>query len=74
MHCFVLTLAVPIIFLGLLLFVLLAFGGVVLLSLALRYRASTARRQARPWIARLNVWLTGFSSVFFLAFTLLLSL
>src|SRR5947207_9433620 len=34
----VLTSAVPIILFALLLFVLLAFGGVVLLSLALRYR------------------------------------
>ena len=39
--------AVPIIVFALLLFVLLAFAGVVLLSLALRYRAGTARRQAR---------------------------
>jgi hypothetical protein len=71
---FVLTSEVPIILLGLLVLVLLAFAGVILLSLALRYRASTARRQARPWIASLNVWLTGFSSFFFLSFTLLLSL
>src|SRR6266576_1543675 len=42
-------------------------------ALALRYRAGTARRQARPWVASLNVWLTGFSAVFFLSFTLLLS-
>ena len=63
----------PIILFGLLVFVLLAFAGVVLLSLALRYRAGTARRQARPWVASLNVWLTGFSAVFFLSFTLLLS-
>ena len=63
----------PIILLGLLLFVLLAFGGVILLSLAVRYRAGTARRQARRWIASLNVWVTSFSTVFFLSFTLLLS-
>ena len=63
----------PIIVFALLLFVLLAFTGVVLLSLALRYRAGTARRQARPWMASLNVWMTGFSAVFFLSFTLLLS-
>ncbi len=65
--------AVPIILLGLLLFVLLAFGGVILLSLAVRYRAGTARRQARRWMASLNVWVTSFSAVFFLSFTLLLS-
>jgi len=64
---------VPIIVFALLLFVLLAFTGVVLLSLALRYRAGTARRQARRWVASLNVWMTSFSAVFFLSFTLLLS-
>jgi hypothetical protein len=69
----VLTSAVPIILFSLLLFVLLALAGVVLLSLALRYRAGTARRQARRWVARLNVWTTSFSVVFFLSFTLLLS-
>ena len=63
----------PIIVLALLVFVLLAFVGVVLLSLALRYRAGTARRQARRWIASLNVWMTCLSVVFFLSFTLLLS-
>jgi hypothetical protein len=70
---FVLTSAVPIIIFALLAFVLLALAGMVLLSLALRYRAGTARRRARPWAASLNVWLTGFSTVFFLSFTLLLS-
>jgi hypothetical protein len=69
----VLPSAVPIILFGLLLFVLLALVGVVLLSLALRYRAGTARRQARRWVASLNVWATSFSVVFFLSFTLLLS-
>jgi hypothetical protein len=64
---------VPIILFALLVFVLLAFTGVVLLSLALRYRAGTARRQARPWVASLNVWTTSLSAVFFLCFTLLLS-
>ena len=63
----------PIIVFALLLFVLLAFTGVVLLSLALRYRAGTARRQARRWVASLNVWMTSLSAVFFLSFTLLLS-
>jgi len=69
----VLTSAVPIILFALLLFVLLALAGVTLLSLALRYRAGTARRQARRWVASLNVWMTSFSAVFFLSFTLLLS-
>jgi hypothetical protein len=67
------TSAVPIIVFALLIFVLLAFCGVVLLSLALRYRAGTARRQARRWVASMNVWMTSFSAVFFLSFTLLLS-
>jgi hypothetical protein len=65
---------VPIILFALLLFVLLALTGVVLLSLALRYRAGTARRQGRRWVASLNVWMTSLSAVFFLSFTLLLSL
>ena len=63
----------PIIVLALLLFVLLAFAGIVLLSLALRYRAGTARRQARRWIASLNIWMTSLSAVFFLSFTFVLS-
>jgi len=70
---FMLTSAVPLIILALLVFVLLALAGVVLLSLAVRYRAGTARRQARRWVASLNVWVTSFSALFFLSFTLLLS-
>ena len=62
----------PIIVFALLIFVLFALAGVVLLSLALRYRAGTARRQARRWVTSLNVWMTSFSAVFFLLFTLLL--
>jgi hypothetical protein len=46
---------------------------VVLLSLALRYRAGTAQRQARRWVATLNIWATSFSAVFFLSFIFLLS-
>jgi hypothetical protein len=64
---------VPIILFALLVFVLLAMGGVVLLSLALRYRAGTARRQGRGWVASLNVWLTTLSAVLFLSFTFLIS-
>ena len=70
---FVLPSAVPIILFALLLFVLLALGGVILLSLALRYRAGTARRQARRWAASLNVWITSFSAAFFVSFRFLLS-
>ncbi len=69
----VLPSAVPIILFALLVFVLLAMGGVVLLSLALRYRAGTARRQGRGWVASLNVWLTILSAVLFLSFTFLIS-
>jgi hypothetical protein len=64
---------VPIILFGLLLFVLLAFGGLVLLSLALRYRAGTSRRQGRRWVATMNVWMTSFSAAFFLFFAFLIS-
>jgi len=64
---------VPIILFALLLFVLLAFAGVILLSLALRYRGGTARRQGRRWIATMNVWVTSFSAALFLCFTFLLS-
>jgi hypothetical protein len=69
----VLPSAVPIILFALLIFVLISVGGVVLLSLALRYRAGTARRQGRRWVANLNVWLTSLSAVFFLSFTLVIS-
>jgi hypothetical protein len=65
--------AVPLIVFALLLFVLLALAGVILLSLALRYRAGTARRQARRWVAGLNMWMTSLSAVFFLSFALVLS-
>ena len=58
---------------ALLLFVLLAFTGVILLSLALRYRAGTARRQGRRWVATMNVWATCFSAALFLCFTFLIS-
>jgi hypothetical protein len=69
----VLPSAVPIILFALLLFVLVALAGVVLLSLALRYRAGTSRRQGRRWVASLNVWMTSFSAVLFLSFAFLLS-
>jgi len=64
---------VPIILFALLFFVLLAVAGVVLLSIALRYRAGTARRQGRRWVANLNVWMTSLSAVLFLSFTFLIS-
>src|SRR5438067_12742463 len=63
----------PLIFFALVLFVLLAFAGVVLLSLDLRYRAGTARRQGRRWVATMNLWATSFSVALFLCFTFLIS-
>lgn len=63
----------PIILFALVVCVLLAFGGVVVLSLALRYRAGTSRRQARRWVATMNVWMTSFSAVLFLFIAFLMS-
>jgi uncharacterized protein HemY len=42
---------VPLLLVALLFFVLLAIVGIVLLSIALRYRAGTARRRGRRWVA-----------------------
>src|SRR5207248_3361955 len=64
---------VPLILFALLPFFLLAFAGVILLSLALRYRAGSARRQGRRWVATMNVWMTSFSAAFFLCFSFLIS-
>lgn len=58
----------PLLLIALLLMVVVAFGGVVLLSFALRYRAGTARRQGRRWVATLNLWMTAFSALLFLLF------
>lgn len=58
----------PLLLIALLLLVIIAFGGVVLLSVALRYRAGTARRQGRRWVANLNLWMTSFSALLFLLF------
>jgi hypothetical protein len=52
-------------------FVLLAL---VPFSLVLRYRASTARRQARGWIAAINVVAFGISAALFLAVAAVTSL
>lgn len=73
LHWIVLTSAVPIILVALVLFLLLAFSAVVMLSLALRYRAGTARRQARSWVATVNVWMTSFSAILFLFAAFLMS-
>lgn len=45
----------------------LAFIALVPVSLVLRYRAGTARRLARPWVANLNVVLLALSVAMFLA-------
>lgn len=59
----------PLILIALLLFVALAVAGVVVLSLALRYRAGTSRRRARRWAVTVNLWVTALSAVTFLLFT-----
>jgi hypothetical protein len=69
----VLRSVVPLVLFALLLFVVLAFSGVVLLSLALRYRAGTARRRSRRWVAIMNVWMTSFSAGLFLFVVFLMS-
>lgn len=56
----------PLLILALFFCVVLALGAGVVLSLALRYRAGTSRRQARRWIATINVWSTAFGAGFFL--------
>ena len=65
--------AVPLLLVALLFFVILACAGVVLLSIALRYRAGTARRRGRHWVATTNVWVTSLSALFYLTFAAFLS-
>ena len=55
MPLLVLVLLVPLIFMALLPFLLIQ-----------RYRAGKARRQARPWVATVNIAVMAFSAVFFL--------
>jgi hypothetical protein len=57
---------VPFLIFGLLLCVALALGAGIALSIALRYRAGTARRKGRRWVATANVWSTAFGAGFFL--------
>jgi hypothetical protein len=64
---------VPLLLVALLFFVLLAIVGIVLLSIALRYRAGTARRRGRRWVATTNVWMMSLSGLFYLTFAALLS-
>ena len=63
----------PLLLVALLFFVLLAFAGVVLLSIAFRYRAGTARRRGRRWVATTNLWMMSLSAFFYLTFAALLS-
>ena len=63
----------PFLLVALLLFVLLALAGVILLSIALRYRAGTARRRGRRWVATTNVWITSISALLFLLLAALFS-
>jgi len=64
---------VPLLVLALLLFVILAFASVILLSFVLRYRAGTARRPGRRWVATFTMWMTVLSAIFFLIFAAALS-
>jgi hypothetical protein len=57
----------PLVVLAFVLFIPLALIALVPLSIVLRYRASTARRQARGWVAAINVAAFGMSAVLFLA-------
>lgn len=56
----------PLVALALLLLLPLAVIALMPLILLERYRVGTARRQARPWIATLNVIAMIFSAAFFL--------
>lgn len=56
----------PILILALFFCVMLALSAGIILTIAGRYRAGTARRQARRWLANVNVWSTAFGAGFFL--------
>lgn len=56
----------PILILALIFCVAIALSVGIILSIATRYRAGTARRQGRRWVATVNVWSTGFGAIFFL--------
>ena len=53
--------------LALLLLIPLLFIVALPFLLVQRYRAGKARRQARPWVATINIAVMAFSAVFFLA-------
>lgn len=56
----------PLVVLALVLLLPFAIVAAVPLSMVLRYRASTARRQARGWVAAINVAVIGISAALFL--------
>jgi hypothetical protein len=56
----------PLVVLAVVLLIPLALLALMPLSIVLRYRASTARRKARGWVATVNVVAIGLSVVIFL--------
>jgi hypothetical protein len=56
----------PLVAIALVLVIPLVFLALLPLSIVLRYRASTARRRARGWVATVNVVAIGVSVAFFL--------
>jgi len=56
----------PLVLVALVLIIPLALLALMPLSIVLRYRASTARRRARGWVATVNVAAIGLSVVIFL--------
>jgi hypothetical protein len=65
---------VPFLILGLFFCLLLSLGAAIALSIALRYRAGTARRLARRWVATVNLWSAVVGAGFFLLTAACLSL
>jgi hypothetical protein len=57
----------------LLVLIVLFAVGVPLVTLALRYRAGTARRRTRGWVAAVNIGAIGLSAMLFVAFALISS-
>lgn len=64
----------PLLLLALVLVLPLLMVAFVPVSLVLRYRASTARRQARGWVAAINVTVMAVSVAFFLTVAAVTSL
>jgi hypothetical protein len=64
----------PLVALALVLLLPLIFLALMPVSIVLRYRASTARRRARGWIAAVNVVAIALSAAFFLAVAAVMTL